>query len=322
MIIGITGGTGGLGKRLIEMLIKEGYKIKLFVRKTSDLSYFSNMPIEYVYGDLQDKESLNAFTSNIQICFHLAAQVSADSKKELFSVNVKGCQNLCESIIKNSPNCRLIYCSSIVVKNLSFFNRAFASNYTMSKHYAELEILKYFNKIKTTIIYPGYIYGYHDRNFMPSILKMLEYGVPFFVKGGELDAPVVFVDDLCELMIKSAFNNIAIGKKYISLEKNEIGIHEFIRMIAREEGYKYPTKIYPKMPLILIAQLQALKYKIFKVKKPKLTIRVINALSGRAKYFNNAIKDLGWHHKTNYLDGIRKTLEYYESEALSGNEYT
>ena len=356
MIIGITGGTGGLGRRLAEILLAQGYKIRLLVRNTGNLPFFSDSEIEYAYGNINDTDSLKVFVDNIDVCFHLAAQVGSACKNKMFLTNVEGTKNLCQAILETNPDCRFIYCSSIVVKNLNVyvFNRLFATDYAISKYYAEKVVLQYMNCIKTTIVYPGYIFGYYDRNFLPAIIKLLRYGLPFFVRGGEKNAPVIFVDDLCDLLIRSFLSDNAIGKKYVSLEKSDIGIHEFIRIVARELGYAYPSKIYPKWPLVVFIKAHECLSKVFKVTKqkhmhmpnytpmpehmhmpnyipmpehmpnytpipehmPKISIRIINALSSRARFYNNAVTDLNWTQKTTYHDGIQKTLSYYKETGV------
>jgi nucleoside-diphosphate-sugar epimerase len=167
-MIGITGGTSGLGKRLTEYLITKGYKVKVLARQTSQVNDLVKWGVELVYGDINEPTSLIPFIKDIDLCYHLAAQLTATTKERLFTVNVTGTKNICEAIIKYNSNCRLVYCSSIVVKGVHFYNRAFLSNYTISKYKAE-KIVNVFEKkyhLKAGIIYPGYIYGPYDRNYM------------------------------------------------------------------------------------------------------------------------------------------------------------
>jgi len=315
LIIGITGSTGGLGRRLSELLNARGYHLKCLVRKSSNTNFLNLKNIELVYGDITDEKSLKEFIKGIDICIHIAAQVSSAPKTVLHQINVEGTRNICEAIRLYNHDCRFIYCSSIVVCNYRKIKKYSYSDYTISKYDAEQVVNQYFDELKTTIIYPGYIYGPYDRLLIPSIIKMLKDGLPFYVNGGEKNAPVVYIDDLCELFIKCIFDKKAIGKKYVSLEKTDIGIHEIIRVIASLTGYSVPTKKYPKWFARIYMKINTLF-----LGKTTLSLREINILSNHAKYFNNA-QEIGWKQKTTIADGLIKAINWYNQSILSQEGY-
>lgn len=314
MLIGITGATGGLGRRLVEYFAEKNILLRVLVRNREKSKNLFDSNIEIVQGNLIDTDSLERFVDGLDICIHLAAQVGKAAKKELINSNVIGTNNLCRAIEQFSPSCRLIYCSSIVVKNYRFYKRPFLSDYTISKCEAEKIVKKYEKKIKITIIYPGYIYGGYDKNFLPQIMQMLKYPIPFLIKGGEKNAPIIYVDDLCELFYLSAINDISIGKKYVSLEKSSMGMHDVIRLVASEKGLTCPDKIYPRLPLVILVKFNSILHNLFGVKKLALNMRVINGLSARGKYFNNAKNDLNWEQRVSISDGISRAIKDYERE--------
>ncbi|MGE5557067.1 MAG: NAD-dependent epimerase/dehydratase family protein [Bacillota bacterium] len=314
MNTGITGGTSGLGKRLTEYLISKGHHIKALVRKTSRVEDLQKWGAELIYGDINDPDSLEALVRGVDICYHLAAQVSSAARERLWKVNVEGTENICEAVRKYNPHCRMVFCSSIVVKGVRFYNKAFLSDYTISKYEAENIVTRYMKEhhLNAVVIYPGYIYGPYDRNFMPSILKMLKHGVKFLIRGGEKNAPVVYVDDLCELFHLAGIKDIALGKKYVSLKRSDIGIHGFLKLVAGKMNCPLPDKILPKFPLVVLAFILDKCHKIFGAKSaPKLNMRLIGALSNRAKYFHEAAQEeLGWDQKVNIPEGIDRALAW------------
>jgi nucleoside-diphosphate-sugar epimerase len=314
MVIGITGCTGGLGKRLTEILIQKKFKIKALVRKTSDLSIFNGLKnIEFIYGDISDYKSLINFIKDIDICYHLAAQIGHTSKKEYLRINVDGTDNICKSILEYNPNCRLIYCSTISTLRVKPLLKIKSSTYAISKYKAEQKVLEYIkNKnLRATIIYPGLIYGPYDKTIIPITLKLLKYNKLKLIKGGEDNAPLIYVDELCDLLIKAGTNKNAIGKRYISVKGLEIGIHDFIKIIADKYNYNFSNKSYSKFFYMLLAAFVELLYKL-KKKKPPLTKSIINVLSinfkNYKKRFDNAKKDLDWEQNTTE-DFIYKKIE-------------
>ena len=311
MLIGITGATGGLGRRLTEILLERGYSVRCLIRSSSNLSVPNSQNLEIVTGALSDMYSLAKFVKGIDICVHIAAQVTSTSKDALFETNVTGTRNLCRAIEENNRSCRLVHCSSIVVRELLFYQKPFVSNYTMSKYYAERVVDQYSNKIKTTIIYPGYIFGKYDRALMPYIIDMLQNGLKFWIKGGEKNAPIIYVDDLCELFYQVIMNKDTVGKKYVSLEKQEKGMHYVIKLIASRLNYPVPQRIYPKYAIRVFLKFNALMSKLFGANKIKMSLRSLNILSNHAKHFNNAFEDIGWKQKYTLDEIVLTALDDY-----------
>lgn len=318
MKIGITGATGGLGQRLAEILCSRGHQVRALVRKTSNTADLRAWGIALVYGDITDPSSLPDFVEGLDICYHIAAQVASASKDQLILTNVNGTRNICDSILQLNPLCRFVYCSSIVVKNVTWRNRFFMSDYTISKYKAE-QVVLYAQKrgLRITIIYPGYIFGPHDRNFMDTALKLVRYS-KFVVKGGEKNAPLVYVDDLCELFYLAGLKEIAIGKKYVSLKESEIGIHRFLEMLANKIDCPFPRRVYPKFPLVMAAFFLDKGFRALRLKgKPKLNMRMIGALSARAMHFHHeAVKDLGWDHTVSLPDALERAYLWYQTNRV------
>lgn len=63
--IGVIGGTGKSGKYLVKQLLKEGYKIKLLVRPSSNFK-IDTAQIETVKGDVTDFESVKKLVEGCQ----------------------------------------------------------------------------------------------------------------------------------------------------------------------------------------------------------------------------------------------------------------
>jgi len=88
-IAAVTGATGIVGKRIVELLIKEGFKVRILTRK---LGYDLKDSVEIVYGDLSNSVSLENFVHGVDILFHCAAELNNAYAME--EVNVTGTRNL------------------------------------------------------------------------------------------------------------------------------------------------------------------------------------------------------------------------------------
>ena len=312
MNIGITGCTSGLGNRLTLKLKKEGHNVTCLIRPSSNIENLKDSNINFVFGDITDPTSLHDFIKDLDICYHIAAQANIATKAQYISTNVNGTKNICESIHKYNQHCKLIYCSSIAIFRLKWYNKFIYSHYTNSKYKAEKVINFYKKKYnqKTTIIYPGYIYGPGDRNFLPSVIYILKKGLKFLVRGGEKNLPIIHIDDLSELFYLAGIKNNTTNKSYIGVNNQNIGAHGLLQIIGKKLNLYVPTKVYPKLPLVALTVIIEKTYQLFRIKsQPPLTMRITGFLSyNYVPENNNNITDLNWKPTTSIEEGINKTL--------------
>lgn len=105
MRILITGGAGFVGSHLCEKYVKEGHTVICydnfmsgFLSNIKQLMNYKNFKL--IQADIRDKDKLNSAIDNVDIVFHLAAQIHVDRSEiepELtWDINVMGTQNVLE----------------------------------------------------------------------------------------------------------------------------------------------------------------------------------------------------------------------------------
>lgn len=317
--IGITGGTGFLGGRLIEMLLKNDDTVTCLVRKSSDVSKLPKS-VNLVYGELSDRDSLRDFVKGSDVIVHLAAQVSRTTKKNYILSNVTGTENLCKAILIYNDKCRLINCSSIAAYRIKGLCKMQFTDYAKSKLAADLIVDSFMTSIKATTIVPGMIYGTGNSVFVPTIIENLNNNNLFFVTGGEKYAPLSYIDDLCDLFIRAIYNEKSVGNKYFGIKDSEKGIHDFINLIAQKTNNNPPEKKYSKRKLMIKAVILQMLYSFFKIKKsPSLSIRMVDVLSISYKLSEEQKRNnLGWEAKVDMEEGIEQILSACKTESKSG----
>lgn len=318
--IGITGCTGALGRRLTEIAVEKGFDIKCLVRKTSRLGNLAELNLEFVYGDIIDKDSLKNFTQDLDVCIHLAAQVGHRTKQEYTDTNITGTANLCEAILEHNPNCRLVNCSSISALKAKRILKFLSSNYGKSKLGADKKVAMYEKHygLQVTTIYPGLIYGPYDTHFVPVLMKYLQQGKVFFVTGGETKGPVIFIDDLCHLFLAAAQTDSAVGHKYLGVGDLSIGIHDFIKILANKTGHEIPKKIFPKLLLMPIAALCEFFYSLLGITKaPPLSKRIVGFFSINFKTsLEQFSHNLNWSPFVSPAEGIKHTVTWQKEQKM------
>lgn len=110
----VTGGTGSFGKRFTEIVLKEYQVKKLIIFSRDELKQFemsqrwnpNKYPVQYVLGDVRDKERLVSIFSGIDYVIHTAAlkQVPAaeHNPSEYIKTNVMGAMNVIEASLLNN----------------------------------------------------------------------------------------------------------------------------------------------------------------------------------------------------------------------------
>ncbi len=97
----VTGGAGFIGSNLVDQLVKEGNQVRVFdnlsTGKRENLSQ-SESKIEFINGDIRDKEAVRRAVQGMDYVFHVAALRavlrSVDDPVETNDVNVTGTLNV------------------------------------------------------------------------------------------------------------------------------------------------------------------------------------------------------------------------------------
>ena len=110
----VTGAAGFLGSHVTRQLVARGEEVRVLVRASSSNRAISDLPLEYVTGDLRDAASLDRAMSGVQRVFHVAAdyRLWAKNPQDIYDSNVGGTKNLLGAA-KRAGVGQLIYTSTV-----------------------------------------------------------------------------------------------------------------------------------------------------------------------------------------------------------------
>ena len=253
----VTGGTGMVGSHLIERLLKEGFKVRALVRRTSDTGLLEKMnDVELFVGDITDPpEKLEPFCMGARYVFHCAALVDDWAERdEMYRTNVTALENMIKASEKSPPE-KFIFLGSMAVLGMGTQEDLDESapyvysgdNYNYTKIEAEKLSMKYAKEkgFPITVLRPPYIYGERDRQFFPRVVSAIENQTFAFIGGGDNLFSIVYVENLIEAMWLVARSEKATGELFMITDDRPISRRELVRIISEGMGLEMPRRTLP-----------------------------------------------------------------------------
>ena len=149
----VTGAAGFLGSHVARQLVARGENVRVLMRPSSNNRAISDLPLEYVTGDLRDTASLEKAMNGINRVFHVAAdyRLWAKNPQDIYDSNVGGTGKLLEAAKKAGIE-QLIYTSTVATiavdrpelprESTEARLEEMIGHYKRSKWMAEQEVLK------------------------------------------------------------------------------------------------------------------------------------------------------------------------------------
>ncbi|MCK4689283.1 MAG: NAD(P)-dependent oxidoreductase, partial [Candidatus Marinimicrobia bacterium] len=216
----VTGATGFIGKHLVKALLKNDWSIRCLARKTSIRPEEFTDKVEWMIGDLQDKDSLVSACLDVDVIFHLAGAIKAKSASEFLLINGEGTENLvCAFLESGKKGARFIYISSMAAggpssrwKLKNEDEPTFpVSAYGESKLAGEIAVLKRKKELKCVIIRPSVVYGPGDRESL-SFFKFAKLHVNPYLGFKKRYISMIHVDDLVQLILLVSKSDLSSGE--------------------------------------------------------------------------------------------------------------
>lgn len=216
----VTGATGFVGRNLLRKFAGRNRKIRCLVRNNRKMD--AGNDLEIVNGDLLDKDRLYTITQNVDTVIHLAAVINSADPEELMSVNVHGTRNLVEACVKNGVR-KIIYVSSLdaVLDQTNFYGKTKA----MGEEIIKKSCINYI------ILRPSFIYGKDSESIILLAKLIKKYPLIPVVGSGKGKLQPIYIDDVCETIIKLVDNSQK-NKTYNIAGEQKISINDLIDKIA------------------------------------------------------------------------------------------
>ncbi|KAG1330725.1 Dihydroflavonol-4-reductase [Cocos nucifera] len=329
MKVVVTGASGYLAGRLCRRLVAEGHAVRVFVRRSSDLS---SLPpsVELAYGDVTDLPSLLAACSDRDLLFHAAALVEPwlPDPSRFFAVNVGGLKNVLQAFRETKTLQRLIYTSSffalgptdgyVADEKQMHQGKVFCTEYEKSKAMADRIALEAAaDGIPIVLLYPGVIYGpgkITSGNIVAKILiERFNGRLPGYIGNGNDRTSFCHVEDVVSGHI-AAMHKGRVGERYLLTGENASFKHVF-DMAALITKTKTPWFHIPLWVIEIYGWISVFFSRITG-KLPLISYPTVRVLRHQWAYScEKAKEELGYSPRS-LNEGMTEMLQWLKSSGL------
>lgn len=335
-LILVTGANGFVGSNLVEALVERGYRVRGMVRQSSDLTQIRDLPIDLVYTDVRDAESLYRACQDVDIVIHCAALTRALDEETFLEVNSRGTTALAQACLQSSPNLRrFVFVSSLAAAGPAPDRNAALDEscpphpitwYGRSKLAAEQALQALATApppsgaskpLPLTIVRPAPVYGPRDRDFF-AYFDLVQHRLSLQLGREDRFLSLIYVRDLVELIILATESNAALGQTYFACSR----VHRYTDLseaIGRVLGKKTVRITVPLAMLAPIGLVSRIQGRI--TGKPAL-LNDQRILDMRERYWlcssEKARRELGFAPRYDLDTGVQETAAWYRQNGWLG----
>lgn len=329
----VTGGTGFLGRRLVERLLAEGRSVRVLARRR--VPELEAQGVEFVAAAMEDANAVRAACAGAETVYHVAAKVGVWGRyRDFFSANVLGTRALLEGCSTHGVR-RLIYTSTPSVvyngQDLAGADESLPlttqcpSAYASTKAIAEREVLAANSaELATVALRPHLIWGEGDPHLVPRILERAQAGKLRIVGSGRNRVDMVHVENAVDahqlaekaLLTRHAIHDVsakhqsAAGRAYFITNGEPVVLWDWINELLRGVGLPPVTEMVGLGTATTIGALCEAAWKILPLQGEPPMTRFVAAELAKDHWFDisAARRDLGYEPRKSMAAGTAELI--------------
>jgi nucleoside-diphosphate-sugar epimerase/predicted dehydrogenase len=318
----VTGASGFLGGRLVEVLSTQGAAVRGTTRLISRARQLPG--VQWVECDLTQEDGLRGALRDIETVIHCAALCGQPgSLEEYEDANVRGTLRLvglaAEAGVKN-----FVYVSSMSVyaappgadpllDETSPYDQRAAERgaYTRSKLAADAAVLEYARTHaapRIIVLRPGTIYGPGAKLPVGRFQLPSSNARPVIAGSRRVLAGLVYVDDVVDALLAAAVSDVPTGSVYNLVDSGNCDQEELARTVREVTGGRI-RPLFAPYPLVWAAMLGVDLISLVRHRKlGTARYRLRRTLAPMRFECTAARKDLGWRPRVTLREGLGRVL--------------
>jgi len=297
--IGITGASGYIGQELVRLLTTQGHDLVVLSRSAK--KWKQHPTLHVIEADLSQPkpEAIAAFTHDLDLLFHLAAELNQPSI--MHTTNVVGTQVIVDALAKKT---KLVYLSSIGVFDFNQGNTIREDSplrpqneYEKSKLAAE-KIIHNKTELKWVILRPSIILGQKMKSgLLQQLIRLYQQKLRLRVDS-KVMANFVLATDVINALLLIGREEKAIGQEYNF--SNDLPLSQFLSYLEQELKVEKSVSISAGLLQQLLKFLRFLK--LISISKDGVAF-----FSNTTKISSNKIvKKLDFEFKADYHNFLKE----------------
>ncbi|NNG16802.1 MAG: NAD-dependent epimerase/dehydratase family protein [Gemmatimonadales bacterium] len=261
----VTGGTGFIGRHVVDVLLRRGDDVTALVRSERRAAHLIQKGVKLVVGDLHDASAMASATAGQDVVFHVAGLIAARDEAEFHYANRDGTQNLLAASLQAQIG-RFILVSSLAAAGPSRPGQPLRGTedprpvtaYGRSKLAAEVAVRV--AAIDWTIVRPPIVYGPWDREVL-KLFQVARLGFAPVFGSGDQELSAVYGPDLAEALVAVATTEGTTGRTYFACHPDRFTSQQLIECIGSALGKRIrPLHLPPGLarPLLRVTGTFAL----------------------------------------------------------------
>ncbi len=321
----VTGASGYTGTVLVKKLVAQGAAVRAIARKSSNLSTFEGLAVEWIRGDVFDPATVSQAIQDIEYVIHVAAayREAKITDETYHKVHIESTKLLAQGVCGSPSLKRFVHVSTVGVHGHideppadETYRFSPGDIYQRTKAEAEVWIREFAERtnVPLAVVRPAAIYGPGDKRLL-KVFKMASKPIfPLFGKGQGL-YHLIHVDDLTDIFILAALHPAAAGEAFIAGNTSPSRLQDIAQTIADEIGNTSMRFIrFPAWPLFLAADICEAICKPLGIEPPIYRRRVAFFTKDRAFNTTKLHRLLGYTNRIGVEEGLRATARWYRGE--------
>jgi UDP-glucose 4-epimerase len=294
----VTGGSGFIGRNLVDALIQRGADVTILSRHPAP----DGRKCKTVTGDLTRRETLNGVCHGFGVVFHLAGdahamdRIDGDNTGLGWRTTVEGTRELVDQSIRSGVG-RFLFFSSVKAMGeggKDCLDETSASSprtsYGKAKREAEKIVLDACHRgLASTVLRLPMVYGPGCKGNLPRMIQTIARGLfPPLPEIGNKRS-MVHVRDVVEAALLAAGNPTAAGKIYLVTDGQAYSTRQIYEWICAEVGRPVPRWTIP-LSLIKVAAHAGDMMGRIRGRRLFFDTEALNKLTGSAWYNSDKIR--------------------------------
>jgi nucleoside-diphosphate-sugar epimerase len=334
----VTGASGFLGGRLVELLAARGEQVIIVARMGSSVSHLaalmarnvSSAPVRVLRAELSPAAAyskadmaLREAVRGVSHIYHCAGCSTDWASAETYQAGNVWATEAILSAAAEAPGLeRFVHVSTTDVYGYPRVPCAetvapvdVGLGYNHTKILGEQAVWKASAAgLPVTVVRPATIYGPRGTAFVTDIAKLLRERTMAYVGGGRVPGGFVYVDDVCEAMIAAAHSSSTLGEAYNLSSVRGESWKQYCGLLAGSLGLKAPWINLPFSVAMGVASVMEAPHRFLRVPGRPLLTRHAVYLLGRDQEFpsGKAQAHFGYAPSVSLEDGIVRSAAWLQ----------